>query len=155
MNVKIRFGAANYKRLKPYLLGVDQQEDQHFRFSAKGYMPLAIENLGYTDAHGHPVYGMMHYFIQYGDLMRDPDMTFSVNDAAGTVCPLTFQQDGLGPLGTLYQEVFRRENGRLLYNARLLHDLDSFLNTWSKNIIAQGFDAAQPFKAAEGGESHE
>ena len=144
MNIKIRFGAANYKRIKPFLLAVDQQEEKHFKFTAgEGYMPLSIENLEYTDAHGHPVYGMMHYYIQNGDLVRDPDMTFSVNDAAGTICPLTFQQDAI----CLYQQVFRRENGRLLFCAGLLHDLDRFLNDWSKNILAQGFDASQPFRA--------
>lgn len=151
MNIKIRFGAANYKRIKPYLLAVDRQEEQHFTFTADGYMPLSIEYLGYSDAHGHPVYSLMHYYIQNGDLMRDPDMTISVNDAAGTVCPLTFQQDGIGKYGTLYQEVFKGSGKGLAYSPSLLHDLDSFLNTWTKNIQAQGFDACQPFK--EGSET--
>lgn len=152
MNIKIRFGAANYKRIKPYLLAVDQQDGQHYTFRAgENYMPLSIEYLGYSDAHGHPVYSLMHYYIQNGDLMRDPDMTISVNDAAGTVCPLTFQQDGIGKYGTLYQEVFKDNGGRLIYSPRLLHDLDSFLNTWTKNIQGQGFDACQPFK--EGSET--
>lgn len=152
MNIKIRFGAANYKRIKPYLLAVDQQDGQHYTFRAgENFMPLSIEYLGYSDAHGHPVYSLMHYYIQNGDLMRDPDMTISVNDAAGTVCPLTFQQDGLPPYGTLYQEVFKDNGGRLIYSPRLLHDLDSFLNTWTKNIQGQGFDACQPFK--EGSET--
>lgn len=148
MNIKIRFGKANYKRIKPYLLAVDQQEEKHFRFTVDGggYMPLSIEYLGHCDAHGHPVYGMMHYYIQNGDLMRDPDMTFSVNDADGSVCPLTFQQDGIGPHGTMYQQVFRQVDGRLRYNSYMLHDLDSFLNNWTKNIQAQGFDPCQPFK---------
>ena len=145
MNINIRFGKANYKRLKPYLLAVDRQEDQHFRFTADGFMPLSIEYLHETDAHGHPVYGMMHYYIQEGDLMRDPDMTFSVNDQDGSICPLTFQQDGIGPYGTLYQDVFHGSGKGLTYSPRLLHDLDSFLNTWTKNIQAQGFDPAQPF----------
>ena len=146
MNIKIRFGAANYKRIKPYLLAVDQQEDQHFTFSADGFMPLSIEYLGYSDADGHPVYSLLQYYIQNGDLMRDPDMTISVNDAAGTVCPLTFQQDGIGPYGTMYREIFHTSGGRTTYNPRELHDLDSFLNVWTKNIQGQGFNPAQPFK---------
>ena len=149
MNIKIRFGKANYKRIKPYLLAVDQQEEKHFRFTVDGgdYMPLSIEYLGYCDAQGHPVYSMMHYYTQCGDLMRDPDMTFSVNDADGSICPLTFQQDGIGPYGTMYQEVFKKSGERLTYSPRLLHDLDSFLNNWTKNIQAQGFDPCQPFRA--------
>ncbi len=151
MNIKIRFGKANYKRIKPYLLAVDQQEEKHFRFTVDGgdYMPLSIEYLGYCDAQGHPVYSMMHYYTQCGDLMRDPDMTFSVNDADGSICPLTFQQDGIGPHGTMYQEVFHQVNGRLRYNSYMLHDLDSFLNNWTKNIQAQGFDPCQPFNQQE------
>lgn len=145
MNIKIRSGAANYKRLKPYLLAVDAAGG-HFKFSAPGYMPLSIENLEYTDTDGHPVYGMMHYYIQNGDLMRDPDMTFSVNDAAGTICPMTYQMDALG----MYQEVFTTgQNGRRLYSPRLLHDLDAFLATWSKNIPEQGFDPLEPFKTMQ------
>lgn len=147
MNINIRFGNVNYKRIKPYLLAVDQQEDRHYRFTAgEGYMPLSIEYLGYCDAHGHPVYSMMHYYIQNGDLMRDPDMVFSVNDAAASICPLAFQQDGIGPYGTMYQEVFKGSGKSLTYSPSTLHDLDRFLNTWSKNILAQGFDAAQPFR---------
>ena len=150
MNINIRFGKANYKRLKPFLLAVDQQESRHYRFTAGAdYMPLSIEYLGYCDAHGHPVYSMMHYYIQNGDLMRDPDMTFSVNDAAGSICPLSFQQDGIGPWGTVYREVFKGAGQGMTYSPRMLHDLDSFLNNWSKNILAQGFDAAQPFRTAE------
>ena len=142
MNIKTRSGATNYKRLKPFVLAVDACGG-HFKFTSGGYMPLSIENLEYTDADGHPVYGMMHYYIQCGDLMRDPDMTFSVNDQAGTICPLTYQADAIG----MYQEVFRRgDDGRLLYVPRLLTDLDSFLRTWSTNIYDQGFNPAQAFR---------
>lgn len=145
MNKKTKSGATNYRRLKPFLLAVDARSG-HFTFKREGYEPLSIENLEYTDAEGHPVYGMMHYYIQNGDLMRDPDMTFSVNDAAGTVCPLTYQMDALG----IYQEVFHRgDDGRLLYAPHLLADLDSFLRTWSTNIHEQGFNPAQAFEAME------
>ena len=101
MNIKIRFGAANYKRIKPYLLAVDQQEDQHFTFSADGFMPLSIEYLGYSDADGHPVYSLMHYYIQNGDLMRDPDMTISVNDAARTARPAGSSKHSAKPLACM------------------------------------------------------
>lgn len=145
MNNKTRSGATNYKRLKPFLLAVDACGG-HFTFTSGDYMPLSIENLEYTDAHSHPVYGMMHSYIQNGDLMRDPDMTFSVNDEAGTVCPLTYQMDALG----IYQEVFSRgEDGRMMYAPRLLADLDDFLRIWSRNIHAQGFDPAQALQARQ------
>ena len=142
MNIKTRSGAANYKRIKPFLLAADAAGG-HYRFTSAGFEPLSVENLEYTDHDGHPVYGMMHFYMQNGDLMRDPDMTFSVDDAAGTICPLTYQMDTFG----VYQEVFRvGENGSLRYAPGMLRELDSFLSTWSRNLKHQGFDPSQPFR---------
>lgn len=137
--IKTKSAAANYKRIKPYLLAVDHH-DGHYKFTSEGYEDLSIENLGYCDHWGNPVYSMTHYYEQNGDLMSDPDMTFSVNDRLGYIMPLTYQQDCFG----LYQEVFT--NGGKQYSPRLLHELDSFLAKWSTNIINQGFDPAQPYK---------
>ena len=68
--------------------------------------------------------------------MRDPDMTVSVDWSAGSVEPLTFQNDYLG----VYQEVYKRdESGQLLYSKRLRTDLDEFLWNWLHNIKEQGY----------------
>ena len=144
--IKTRYSAANYKRLLPFLDAVDKTENHYFRFTAGEYEPLPIENLGYT-FNGCPVYSMMHTYVQNGDIMRDPDMTFYVDRENGHVIPMTFQQDGVpfGQFGTLYQEVWQDAN---YYRPKLLHELDRFLNTWSKNIIDQGFDSAQASAAA-------
>ncbi len=136
-----RSAAANYKRLAPFIASVDEQEDKHFTFHSDGFMPLSIEYLHYS-WEGHPVYSMMHYYIQEGDLMRDPDMTFAVLHDEKKLVPLTFQQDGLPTAyGTLYQVVFP-EPGK--YRPSLLKDLDSFFATWTKNILNQGFTPDEP-----------
>ena len=136
--IKLKSGAANYRRIKPYLLGADHN-DGHFKYTSEGYEDFVVENLGYGDTWGNPIYSITHYYEQNGDLMSDPDMMISVNDRLGWVMPLSFQNDGMG----LYQQVFTAD-GR--YNPHLMHDLDNFLAHWTKNIIDQGFDPAQPWK---------
>lgn len=78
----------NYRMLVPYLETVNANGG-HFKFTVPGYMPLSIESLGYSH-NGGKVYGMMHYTTQNGDLMRDPNMTFSVDASTGTVDSMTF-----------------------------------------------------------------
>jgi len=49
-----------------------------------------------------------HYYEQNGDLMRDPEMTFAVDNKKQTLTPLTYTQDNMG----LYQDVYD-DNGNL------------------------------------------
>lgn len=139
----------NYKRLRPFLDAVDKTEDRHFTFRSGGYMPLSIEYLEET-FDGMPVYSMMHYYIQYGDLMRDPDVTFAVDREDGRILPLSFRQDGCAftPYGTLYQEVFPDAPSSRRYIPSYLTSIDSFLRTWTTNIIDQGFSPDEPERPA-------
>lgn len=131
-----RHATTNYKLLLPLLQIVDETERRHHRFEASGYMPLSLEYLEYSDYKGRPVYGMMHWTTQNGDLMRDPDMTFAVDAETGTVHPMTYQNDFLHT----YQEVYKTgRDGKLLYSPRLRTDLDDFLWHWLKNIHEQGY----------------
>nr|DAS16710.1 MAG TPA: Protein of unknown function (DUF1249) [Caudoviricetes sp.] len=131
-----RHGTTNFKMLRPYLNGMGPDGDSHRRFMAEGFMDLVAEYLFYSDYKGRPVYSLTHYGRQNGDAMRDPDMTVSVDWSAGSVEPLTFQNDYLG----VYQEVYKRdESGQLLYSKRLRTDLDEFLWNWLHNIKEQGY----------------
>lgn len=96
-------------------------------------MPLVLEAL-YQDGTA-TVYSLAHYGEQNGDAMRDPDMELKIDHAAGTVEPLTFQNDYMG----VYQEVYITRNGQRLYSPRLWTDLDDFLWHWLQNIAEQGF----------------
>ena len=140
---QLRCAAANYKRLRPFIAAVDATPDKHYTFHASGFMPLSIERLEGESWEGFPVYSMMHYYTQNGDTMRDPDMTFAVLHEGEKLMPLTFRQDGCSftKYGTLYQEVFP-EPGK--YIPSLLKDLDTFLSTWTRNIISQGFRPDEP-----------
>lgn len=136
-----RHAAENYQRLSPFIAAVDALEDKSFIFHAEGFMPLAIEYIYRRE--GIPVFSMMHYYRLNGDLMRDPEMTFTVDHDGRKIIPLTFQQDGVATeeYGTLYQNVFPQPG---MFSPKLLTDLDSFLSTWTSNIISQGFSPDEP-----------
>lgn len=135
-----RHATTNYKMVLPFIAAAKNQGG-HARFESSGFEPLSVEYLHYSDHNGNPVYGMMQWYVQNGDLMRDPDMTFSVNESTGSVLPLSYQLDALA----VYQEVFRRNSaGQLMYSKRLLIDLDEFLWSWLKNLSEQGFDPSKP-----------
>ena len=145
-----RSAKTNYNRLRPFLDAVDAQEEKQFTFHAgDAFMPLSIEYL-HEHFDGMPVYSIMHYFIQEGDLMRDPDVTFAVDREGGRILPLTFRQDGcsFAKYGTLYHEVFPNPSMFSPYIPSYLASIDSFLRTWTQNIIDQGFSPDEPSRAA-------
>lgn len=126
-----KHATTNYKRIKPFIDGLRGQD--HRRYTAPGYMDLVLERL--YDADGGTVYSLTHYGEQNGDMMADPDMEIKVNADAGTVEPLTWQNDYIGR----YDQVYITRNGQRLYSPRLRASLDDFLWHWLQNIEAQGF----------------
>lgn len=142
-----RSAGTNYKRLRPFLDAVDALEERQFTFHAgESIMPLSIEYL-HDSFQGMPIYSMMHYYTQNGDMMRDPDITFAVDREGGRILPLTYQQDGcpFTKYGTLYQEVFPAPGQ---YVPGYLSSIDTFLRTWTQNIIDQGFSPDEPARTA-------
>ncbi|MDD5947192.1 MAG: helicase-related protein [Oscillospiraceae bacterium] len=73
--------------------------------SDTGAEPMTVEHLGSNE------YGFMYYYEQNGDLMRDPDFTFTLDHASRTLHVLDYQQDGT-PVGSVYQQVYS-ESGTL------------------------------------------
>ena len=127
-----KHATTNYRMLKPFIDGLNGKD--HRRYYSEGYMPLVVEYLAGND--GHPkIYSLTHYGEQNGDAICDPDMTLKVDFEAGTVEPLTFQNDYMG----IYQEVYVSRNGQKLYSPRLRTSLDDFLWHWLQNIQDQGF----------------
>lgn len=139
--VKTRFGGAIYKRLLPFIDAVDALPDRHFTFTSDGFEPLSLEFPECT-FNGCPVYGMMHYYTQNGDLMRDPDMSFFVDRESACIVPMSYEMSALGT----YREVFDGEPEAV--RRGLLSELSDFMNTWTKNILAQGFDPKQAEREA-------
>lgn len=130
-----KHATTNFRMIAPFLDAVDAADEKHRRFTADGYMPLSLENLGYTHR-GAQVYAMAHYGEQNGDLMADPDMMIAVDRDAETVEPLTWQNDYMGRFDEVYK---MRADGVELYSPRLRTSLDDFLWHWLKNLQDQGF----------------
>jgi len=82
------------------------------------------------------VIAMAHNFIQNGDVMADPDMEIRIVKGALMVEALSYQLDSMG----IFQQVYADE-AETKYYPRLKKELNSFLNTWLKNLICQGFSA--------------
>ena len=132
-----RYGKTNYKTLLPFIDTVDRQEG-HANFTAPGFMDLTIEYIYESDYEGNPVYSICHYGEQNGDLMRDPEITFSINRDLCQIMPITYQNDYIG----YYDEIFKTNSaGKTVYSPSKLNSVDDFLRMWCRNIKAQGFTA--------------
>lgn len=124
-----RHARTNYRALLPFIRATDDNGGYKQWHSPFGYMPLSMESLHYVDFYGDDVYSMSHITVQNGDLMRDPEMEFSVNHQTGSIRPLTYRNDFLSGYR---QEVFE---SRTWYRPRLLTELDDFLWRWCKDTI--------------------
>lgn len=133
---RLKHAHTNFTRLCPYIGDMRQPGKTYKRYESGGLMPLVMEYLHYNDYKGRPVYSMAHYGEQNGDLMRDPDLVFSVDWEAGTVEPMSFRNDYMG----VYQEVYIERDGKHLYSQRLRVDLDEFLYQWMANIEASKYE---------------
>ena len=100
--------------------------------NSEGYMPVVVELVGDIKGYGK-VISIAHYGEQNGDLMADPEMTFTIVD--GKYYPISFKNDYVG----LYQEVFGyNEDGEPeAIDKKLQSNLTDFANQWMKNIKEQ------------------
>jgi hypothetical protein len=105
--------------------------------ASEGLMPLSIERVGSNR------YALMHFYTQNGDLMRDPDMEFIVDNDKQTITFVEFQQDG-------YPQIYQRvedengggasiTNGKETYNPQLSRELNRFARNWFNNIENQEY----------------
>ena len=108
------------------------QESKKMKSGA--FMDLNLDFLISTDK--GIVIAMAHNFIQNGAVMADPDMEIRIVKGTQMVEALSYQQDSLG----IYQQVYTDET-ETQYYPKLKKELNSFLNTWLKNLIRQGFSA--------------
>lgn len=111
-----------------------QDEDGNYAKIANNpaLMPVIVEKVGNLAGYGE-IISIAHYGEQNGDLMADPEMTFTIVD--GKYYPISFKNDYVG----LYQEVFDyNEDGEPeAIDINLQSDLTSFANTWMNSIKEQ------------------
>lgn len=95
-------------------------------------MPVVVEKVGHLKGYGE-IISIAHYGEQNGDLMADPEMTFTIVN--GKYYPISFKNDYVG----LYQEVFsyNEEGEPEAIDVKLQSDLTTFADQWMKNIQEQ------------------
>jgi hypothetical protein len=120
---------------------------QHVRINnaPEAFMPLSVEYLFTTDIEGRnmKVFSLAHYYLQNGDLVPDPDMTFAVYTPPAEpqqpgqpqplpqIYPMSFQN------ALMYDEAIFQKEGKWQYIPSRLNDLVYFANIWLKNIQDQ------------------
>jgi hypothetical protein len=135
----------------------------HVRREAPGFMPLVVERV--FDPPPAPIgaithVSMAHYFIHNGDLMADPEITFSVykladypgletlgivaRDSSGTAwlfIPTSVKMDSIGD----YQESFVGDDPEALMVSKSGQRAKCiFCRQWDLNIKDQGFITCVP-----------
>jgi hypothetical protein len=115
--------------------GWQHLEANPIKLEVEGFMPLCLEFIG-VGPRGGKLVSVMHYYIQHGDAVRDPDLVFEYLPGTGEWCPVSYQQDSMG----IYEEaVIPQEDGSVIVDERLVRDLEQFMALWDRNIREQGF----------------
>jgi hypothetical protein len=114
--------------------GWDRLRERPLRIEVEGFMPLSIEVIG-TGPRGGTALSIMHWFIQNGDVMRDPDLIVEILPQVKQWLSVSYRQDSLG----LYQEAVYAEGDGVVVRSRLVDDLVQFMRLWDRNLREQGF----------------
>ena len=129
----------NYRRFAELFPEIINGEYRYLRLEAgPSMMPLHVQWIG------EDTIAIGHTYEMNGDTMNDPEMTFRVDRSAGTLEPLTFQQDGYP---SIYQEVYP-EPGKWRPNLR--SDLNTFARQWFGNIAEQGYKRVRAVAEIDG-----
>lgn len=107
---------------------------------ADAFMDLHFDRLREED--GAVIIALAHYFTQNGDLCCDPDMTIRVWPERRIAEALTFQM----ACPPVYTEVYPKR-GKV--SPRAKRELNAFLDTWLRNLLAQKHQFTAP---ADGGQ---
>lgn len=121
-NESVRKEGKLYRGLHKQFPEIFNNTYTYMKFKSYGFDDLVLEKIpgGYS---------MAHYYSQNGDAMRDPEITFDMDDENRLVKPLSFQQDNMG----IYYRTCDQPKERV-------DDLVDFWSQWLKNISEQGFE---------------
>ena len=110
--------------------------DFHLRLKNEPWLALVVER------HGDEV-SVTHYIEQNGDLLRDPEMVFSLHTVTAAMplfegwVPLTTEPGGFG---RVYPTIKHDADGKLTgYYPRAMKDAYAFAALWARNLRSQGF----------------
>ncbi|MBQ9720771.1 MAG: hypothetical protein IJV64_08765, partial [Oscillospiraceae bacterium] len=137
-NSRVERNYRNFARQFPEIINGEYRYLELRGGEGSGYMPLIIQRIGENEI------AVAHTYLQNGDVMNDPEMTFRIDREKGALEPLTFQQDGTIQL---YQRVYP-EPGKWI--PKLRNDLSAFTEQWLKNIEEQGRDKYRAIAVRDG-----
>ena len=109
----------------------------HIKIHNPPWQDLVIEDIQQRGPRGLPTISVAHYGEQNGDLMRDPEMLFEMEELGREVVllPYYYRNDYVG----FERYSVTRDENRVCINSRLLREQESFARMWNANIRAQGF----------------
>lgn len=120
--VATSYSGSIYRKLSKLAPGLFDGTYFYLKFKKDHFDDLVMEKMGEKE------YRIAHYYVQNGDLMRDPQITFRVKEDQREVCILSYAQDNLG----IYQETTDRSEEEI-------EELLAFFDQWLVNIRNQGF----------------
>lgn len=120
--VATSYSGSIYRKLSKLAPGLFDGTYFYLKFKKDHFDDLIMEKIGEKE------YRIAHYYVQNGDLMRDPQITFRVKEDQREVCILSYAQDNLG----IYQETADRSKEET-------EELLAFFDQWLISIREQGF----------------
>ena len=121
-------GSSIYRKLHKLAPELFEGTYTYMKFKKEGFDDLVLENIGEDE------YSIAHYYTQNGDRMRDPEITFMLDDMDRSVYLLSYTQDNMG----IYYETNERTEEQI-------DDLRQFFDQWLTNIRNQGFTLYQAY----------
>ena len=94
-------------------------------------MAVNVECIGEIEGLGL-LYSVAHYYEQFGDLMRDPDMVF-IKLSNGRYYPTEYRQDGTG----IHQASIEFEGSVMMVRPKMQKDHAIFAGSWMRTIKQQ------------------
>lgn len=115
----------NYRFVQEYAPYILDGTLDYVRFESDAYEPLYIERIA------HNQIAIAHTYIQEGDVMLDPEITFLVDKDAKTLRPLTYEQSDMG----FYKRVYDYDDLDYLHpDEGKEKTINAFFNDWYQNL---------------------
>lgn len=111
-----------YQNLTVFAAPVLEGSAYYMKLKSEGFEELSIEAIGGGE------YSIAHYHNKDGDAMRDPEITFTINEETKSIHPTSFLQDDAG----IFYETETAP-------AAKVKDLIQFMSQWFTNIKDQVF----------------
>lgn len=125
---------AFFKKFAPEFMN---RELDYISLESEGYEPLYIDRIDENR------FAIAHTFIQNGDTMLDPEIVFIISDEKQEARPFSYEQSDMG----IYNTVYDYDDTEYKHpDTKLERELFRFFNTWSKNIISQGYIPVRAIK---------